>query len=150
MQDLSHLMSLIEMWFFFKGFLRDPSTSQSFLVFSGSDRPPTPSFNCFSLQIYLSLLSQRDIQSVCAEIKYGLIRSLFIKIIVCCILESAIKEKIILQKQTGFLIRVWGERTGGRDNRDTRRKWENSTFHHNIWKHFEGINHQSICHQRIQ
>lgn len=76
-----------------KGFLREPPTSQSSSVLPGSDRPPTLSFNRFRLQVYSSLLSQSHTQSMCAEIKYGLIESLFIKIIVCCILESAIKEQ---------------------------------------------------------
>lgn len=34
-------------YFFLKGFLRDPPTSQSFSVLSGSGRPPTPSFSYF-------------------------------------------------------------------------------------------------------
>lgn len=61
--------------------------------FPASDRPPALSFNCFRRQDYSSLLSQTDIQSMRVEIKYGLIKSLFIQIIVCSILESATKEK---------------------------------------------------------
>lgn len=132
---------------FFKAFLLDLPTSQSLNSFWFRQTANSIA-QLLRLQLYLAFISKSNTQTACSEIKSGLHD--WLKIIVCFILQPAIKETIIFQEPNGILICVWGETTSRRNEGDTRRKCKNGTFDHNIWNRFEGINHQSKCHSRIQ